>query len=94
MTFTGRRDVEAARGDSVAQTAASQKLRVIRTIYFTAATGDAIAVILRDWFVAAEDTVSVAGVPTIRKLNSEREIIDMQYRVDAGVHHILLLYTQ
>lgn len=95
MTLQGRQATEAARGDEVAQTGASIKVRFIRLKHFEAATGDELASIVGAWFVAPTDTVTVAGVESTRQLNEEREIIEQTYRIAPdGTHHVLLLFTQ
>ncbi len=95
MTLQGRRDVEAGRGDQVAQTGASIKVRVIRVKHFEGATGDELAAIVRAWFVATTDTIFVDGVQTTIQLNEEREIIEQTYQIAPdGTHHVLLLFTQ
>ncbi len=75
-----KQEVDAARGDEVPQSTATQLARFVQFKAFEEATGELLAAALRAWCV---DTL----------LNPEREIVDITYRVDGGVHYALLLWA-
>lgn len=77
---TGRQDVDAARGDEVPQSTATQLARFVQFQAFEETTGELLASALRAWCVDPS-------------LNDEREIIELIYRVDGGTHYALLLWA-
>lgn len=78
--FGGSRRAAEARGDEVSQASASVRARVLRVKTFEAANGADLEAAMREWFVD-------------KTLNSEREIVDVQYRVEGGTHYVLLLFA-
>lgn len=83
-------------GDAVAQGGLTKYLRFIRVKHFEAATGDELATMVRDWFIARTETTAVdyTTVEETADLSEDRELIEWRYQVSGELHHIMLLYAE
>jgi len=85
------------RGDAVAQGTLTKYLRIVRVKHLEAATGDELATMIRDWFIATTETTGVIDYTTIAEtteLSEDRELMDWRYQVSGGIHHIMIFYAE
>lgn len=75
------------RGDDIQQNRILL-LRNLRPKYFTAADGATLQTTVREWFRPGDDPDG--GGP----LSEERELVDWEYTVDGGTHHLWIWYAE
>lgn len=84
------------RGDAVAQSGLTRYLRFIRVKHLEATSGDDLADAVRAWFTADSETYTVpdSSIENTAELSEDRELIDWEYRVENGIHHVMIFYAE